>query len=106
MMSKKQKNNAGIPMDVYERAAPVLRMISHPHRLKIVELLEQEKLTVGELAERIGLAPHACSQHLRMMQAHKILSSRREGKTVYYEVISPHALDLICCIRTHGACSD
>lgn len=87
-----------IPQAVRERVANTLRVLGHPHRLQIVELLETHSLTVGDLAERLGIAPHACSQHLRIMQAHGILSARREGKSVYYQVEDHQARNVIRCI--------
>jgi ArsR family transcriptional regulator len=88
-------------MEVLEEVAGALRVLGHPHRLKIVELLELHDLTVGELAEQLDIAPNACSQHLNLMRAHGLLSSRRDGKTVYYRVDHPSALSVIHCIRAN-----
>lgn len=89
-------------MAVLENAAAVLRVLAHPHRLKMVELLHARRLTVGELAERIGIAPHACSQHLNIMKAHGILKRARNGRSIYYEVDNPNALTMLDCIRKHA----
>lgn len=91
-----------IPERLLEQAASVLRVLAHPHRLRIVELLEAERLTVGQLADAIGLAQHAVSQHLNHMKAHGILASRRDGRNVYYSVANPNALNVLDCIRRHG----
>jgi DNA-binding transcriptional ArsR family regulator len=91
-----------LPASVLERAAAVLRVLGHAHRLRIVELLSGQDLTVGELAEVIGIAPHACSQHLNLMKAHGLLASTREGKRIHYRVINPNALSVIECIRKHA----
>lgn len=88
-----------IPAKTLAKVANVLRVIGHSHRLRILELLETESLTVGELAERLGIAPHACSQHLRIMLAHRILEVRREGKSAYYHVVDYQARNVIECIR-------
>jgi len=90
-----------IPVEVLERTAAVLRVLGHPHRLRIVELLAGKKLTVGELAAAVGIAPNACSQHLNIMKAHGILSSDRDGKSIYYHVDNPNALSVLDCIRRH-----
>jgi DNA-binding transcriptional ArsR family regulator len=86
-------------MEVLEQTALALRVLAHPHRLKIVELLEQRDLSVGELALELGIAPNACSQHLNLMRAHGLLDSRRDGKVVFYKVGHPSALSVIQCIR-------
>jgi DNA-binding transcriptional ArsR family regulator len=91
-----------IEMQVLEQAAAVLRVMAHPHRLKIVELLMARKHSVGELAEEMSLAPNAVSQHLNQMKAHRILEVDREGRTAYYRVVNPNAKNLIRCIARHG----
>jgi ArsR family transcriptional regulator len=88
-----------IPAETLEAVAAALRVLAHPIRLRVVELLEQDDHTVGELAESLDLAPAACSQHLNLMRAHGLLAARRDGKTVYYRVSNPHALNVINCIR-------
>jgi ArsR family transcriptional regulator len=98
MIKKARKT---IPMEVLERTATALRVLGHPHRLKIVELLGQRRLTVGQLARAIGIAPNACSQHLNLMRAHGLLSCSRNGKAVYYQVDNPSAMNVIRCIRRY-----
>jgi DNA-binding transcriptional ArsR family regulator len=99
-MIRKRDTVKPIPAPLLEEVAGCLRVLGHPLRLRIVELLEHHHLTVGELAERLDIAPNACSQHLNLMRAHGLLSHRREGKTVYYKVGHPSALSVIHCIRT------
>ncbi len=50
----------------------------------------------------LKLSPPVVSQHLGQMRSNGIVSPRREGKQVYYEVISPNAANLIKCIRENG----
>ncbi len=91
-----------IPAEALEEAARVLRVLSHPHRLQFIELLMTRRHTVGELAEAVGIAPHAASQHLSHMRAHGILAVQRKGRTAYYKVDNPNAVNVIKCIRKHG----
>jgi DNA-binding transcriptional ArsR family regulator len=93
------KTTTPIPAPALEAVAAALRVLAHPLRLRIVEALEQDDHTVGELAEALAVAPAACSQHLNLMRAHGLLAARREGKAVYYRVCNPHALNVINCIR-------
>ncbi len=99
------KLNATPPLEmaVLEQAAGVLRVLAHPHRLKIVELLSgRGKLSVGDLSEVLGLPHSAVSQHLNHMRAHQILDVKREGRVAYYRVCNPNATNVINCIRKHG----
>jgi len=91
-----------LPAEVLERAAAVLRVLAHPHRLRIVELLAPGPMTVSALVQRLGLAPNAVSQHLNFMKAHGILSSTRKGRSVSYRVVHPHALTVLGCIRRNA----
>ncbi|MBI1373267.1 MAG: metalloregulator ArsR/SmtB family transcription factor [Phycisphaera sp.] len=91
-----------IPQEVLEQAAQVLKVLAHPDRMRMVELLMDDEYTVGELAELVGLAPAATSQHLNLMRAHGILDSERADRSVYYRVISPNATHMIDCLRKFG----
>lgn len=90
-----------IPLKTLEQVALALRVLAHAQRLRIVDLLDHADLTVGELAEQLGIPASACSQHLNLMRAHGLLTSRRDGKTVYYKVEHPSATSVLSCIRNH-----
>jgi DNA-binding transcriptional ArsR family regulator len=90
-----------IPIETLERVAAALRVLAHPHRLKLVELLDGRRMSVGQLAAAIGLPAAACSQHLNLMRAHGLLRAGRNGRAVYYEIASPSARNVIQCIRRH-----
>lgn len=94
--------NTPLDPDLLETAAKVLRVLAHPHRLKLVELMIEGEYSVGELAEELGLAPAAVSQHLNLMRAHGIVDAERADRSVYYRVINPNAANLIDCLRRHG----
>lgn len=72
-------------------AAEFLGLMSSPHRLKILCLLIEGEMSVGELAETAKVRQSAVSQHLALLRAHKIVASRREGTTVFYSVEHPGA---------------
>ena len=90
-----------IPMERLEQAASVLRVLAHPHRLRICELLARGKVSVKELARRLNIPSNAVSQHLNMMRAHGLLGRERNGKTVYYCVVDARPNWLLSCIRDH-----
>jgi len=93
-------------MDTLTQVATALRVLAHPVRLQLVEvLLARSEESVGRLAEQVRRAPSAVSQHLKLLKAHGHVDSRREGHNVFYRVISPEAVNLIECIRTHHTCT-
>ena len=91
-----------MPADLLERAAAALRVLAHPQRLRIVEILLERPVPVGKLAEELQAAPAAVSQHLSQMRAHGIVAPRRRGNLVFYEVINPNAVNLIGCLQRNG----
>ena len=103
MATKAHRTKGGrlIPMARLERAAGVMRVLSHPHRLRICELLMAGRVAVNELAKQLGVPSNVVSQHLSIMKAHGLLAGERDGKTVYYRVVDPRPGWLLSCIRDH-----
>jgi ArsR family transcriptional regulator, zinc-responsive transcriptional repressor len=88
-----------MPLDVLEEAAECLRMVAHPYRLRIIQMLLGGDYMVSELAEACGIQPHMASEHLRLMQRAGLLTSRRDGRKIYYSVTEPHLEGIIRCIE-------
>lgn len=102
MAVRAPKRPTEIPIETMELMAVALRVLAHPVRLKLVELmLIHGEVSVGQLADWVSLAPSATSQHLNTMKVHGIVTSKRDGKTVFYRVVSPDACNVINCIRDH-----
>ena len=78
-----------------------LRAIAHPDRLRMIDILLQDELSVGELAQRIGLPQAVVSGHLRILQSRGMLACRRNGKRSHYRVATPALADICTCIRSH-----
>lgn len=71
-----------------EEASRVLTAMANPKRLLVLcNLLEGEK-SVGTLADAVGLAQAALSQHLGKMRALGLVETRRDGQTIYYRLAS------------------
>ena len=85
---------------VLSRAAEIIKMLGHPDRLKIVEVLELGEATVSDIHEALGLSQPAVSQHLAKMRGTGIVSARRDGVNVFYRVIEPKVWHILTCIRT------
>lgn len=92
-----------IPLDDLAHVAECLRVLAHPFRLRIIEMLLAEELPVTELAARCELSQPAVSIHLRLLQARGLLRSERRGRTIIYQVATPALDDILACIRTHFA---
>lgn len=82
-----------------DQAAECLRVMAHPVRLRIVDVLTQGEFAVHEIAELCQTSPNQTCEHLRLLKGHKLLSSERRGRTVYYKIASPQLTNLLACIK-------
>jgi len=89
-----------LPEEKLRCAAECLKVMAHPVRLRIVDLLMQGEFPVHEIAELCGTSPHQTCEHLRLLQGHAFLASERRGRTVYYRIASPRLPKLLECIRS------
>lgn len=69
-----------------EQASIFLKSLGNPHRLKLLCLMMEEERPVGDLADSVGLAQSAASQHLARMRQEGLIQSRRDGQTIYYRI--------------------
>jgi len=88
-----------------------LRALAEDTRVRIVGLLIDEALDVGEIARRLKVSHYNVSKHLRILREAGLLQAERNGRTRLYrlpETIRGGAaggvLDLGCCsFQFHGA---
>ncbi len=74
-----------------ESAAELLKSLANRHRLLIVcQLIEGER-SVGELAEFLGIRDSTVSQHLALLRKDGLVTTRREGQTIFYAIGSAPA---------------
>ncbi len=92
-----------VPLDQLTRAADCLKVMAHPVRLRMVDLLMQGEYTVNEIAGHCAVPPHQACEHLRLMKGCALLDAERRGREVYYKIASPQLPSLLHCIRQHCA---
>ena len=66
--------------------AELHQILSNSTRLLILHALEQQEMSVGEIAEQIGASLQNTSQHLRLMKDKGIVEARRDGQTIFYQI--------------------
>ncbi len=71
---------------VFKLHSGLLKAISHPKRLEIIHLLRDQELNVNEILEMLGLPQANLSQHLMVLRDSNVVSTRKEGKKVYYKI--------------------
>ncbi len=98
-MTKAKRTGELLALGPLEQAAECLRTVAHPHRLRMIQMMIAGRYTVGELAEACGIPPHMASEHLRLMKRCGLLSSERDGRRTYYQVLEPHLTSIMACVE-------
>jgi DNA-binding transcriptional ArsR family regulator len=70
----------------FEAAAQMLRVLSHPARLRIVEILSSGELCVKRIEEILGIPQPTVSQHLSRLRYAGLIESERRGHLVCYRL--------------------
>lgn len=71
-------------VDNADEVAGFLSAISNGKRLAIVCHLLESELSVGEIAEKVGLSQSALSQHLAKLRGMNLVETRRDRQMIYY----------------------
>jgi ArsR family transcriptional regulator len=89
------------PLDpaVLAEAAEMVRVLGHPVRLRIVELLEPGEQTVTQLQASLDAPQALVSQQLARMRAAGIVAGRRSGSNVWYAIADPRVVRMLDCLR-------
>jgi DNA-binding transcriptional ArsR family regulator len=80
---------------IYTVKSDLFRVLGHPARIKILELLRDGERSVGDLQAALTLDSGGTSQHLAALKRHGLLESRRERTSVYYRVRDPRLFQLL-----------
>jgi DNA-binding transcriptional ArsR family regulator len=81
--------------------ADAMQALSAASRVRLLYELRDSEMSVGELAESVGLTPAATSQQLRTLRHLKLVVARREGQSVRYRLHDDHVGALLDEIRNH-----
>lgn len=84
---------------VYVVKARLFRVLGHPVRIRILELLSAGERTVGDLQAELDLDSSGTSQHLAALRQQGILQSRRAGTSVYYGIRDPRVPQLLAVAK-------
>src|SRR4051812_37260714 len=84
---------------VHEVKANLFRVLGHPARVRILELLRDGERSVGSLQAELGLDSGGTSQQLAALRRIGLVRARREGTSVYYSVGDERVFDLLAAGR-------
>lgn len=84
---------------LFEEFARVAQALGHAHRLALLEQAAQGERSVDTLALASGLSMANASQHLKLLRAAGLVTSRRDGKNVLYRLANDEVLELLNATR-------
>jgi len=85
---------------LYE-AAELLKIFGDPTRIRIIFVLCQGEMCVCDIAGSLGMTQSAISHQLRVLKQARLVSSRRDGKTIYYSLCDDHVRTIFYYAMEH-----
>ncbi len=79
--------------------AELFRALSHPARVRVLEVLSDAEQSVGDLAQIVGLEQSHLSQQLAVLRRAALVTSRKEGSTVFYAVRDDGIVELLAAAK-------
>ncbi|WP_293002724.1 metalloregulator ArsR/SmtB family transcription factor [Mycobacterium sp.] len=86
---------AAIPDDDVTLIVEVFRMLADPTRIRVLWALTGGELSVTELADQVSKPAPSVSQHLAKLRMARLVSTRREGTTIFYSLENEHVGQLV-----------
>jgi DNA-binding transcriptional ArsR family regulator len=83
------------------QACRLMKVLANPDRLMILCQLSQGERRVGELETLLGIVQPTLSQQLTVLRDEALVSTRRDGKHIYYRIDSPQAQAVIQSLYEH-----
>ncbi|MGD1927951.1 MAG: ArsR/SmtB family transcription factor [Leptolyngbyaceae cyanobacterium] len=77
-----------------QRMAEFFGVLGDPNRWRILSALALKELRVGELAEAVDMSESAVSHQLRVLRTMRLVSYRKQGRSVYYCLKDDHIFNL------------
>ncbi|MEU1818424.1 metalloregulator ArsR/SmtB family transcription factor [Streptomyces roseifaciens] len=88
-----------MPVPLYQAKAEFFRMLGHPVRIRVLELLQDGPRPVRDLLAEIDIEPSSLSQQLAVLRRSGIVTSTRTGSTVVYELAGGDVAELMRAAR-------
>jgi len=79
--------------------AELFKALSHPTRIRILELLRDEEKSVSQLQLELGAEGSSVSQQLAILRMKSLVDTRRAGNAIFYRLRDPQIRDLLDVAR-------
>ncbi len=82
-----------------KKVAAMLKTMSHPIRMKILCMLQDGEMAVGDIREEVKTTNANVSQHLSILRNQGIISSRKDANFIFNKIEDERVLELISTMR-------
>jgi ArsR family transcriptional regulator len=83
---------------LFERQAEIAKAVGHPLRVAVIDFLRVGEKCVCDIAEYVGSERSNVSRHLSVMVGTGVLTCRKEGLKVFYNLRTPCVAEFLCCV--------
>jgi ArsR family transcriptional regulator, zinc-responsive transcriptional repressor len=87
----------------FDEAGQLLRALTAPIRLAVIDLLADHAYCVHELVDALDAPQPLVSQHLRVLRGARLVRTRRRGREIVYELADPHVAHIVRDAIAHAA---
>jgi len=84
---------------IYTLHAAICKTLANPLRMEIIDILTEKEMSFGEIQKETASLKSNLSQHISVMLANGILTSRKEGSSVFYKLSSPKVSEACTIMR-------
>jgi len=84
-----------------QRMAEFLGFLADPNRLRILSILAEQEMCVGDLATAVRINESAVSHQLRILRTIRLVSSHKQGRHVFYRLQDDHAFSFYQAVVEH-----
>jgi len=84
---------------VFELHSELLKALAHPRRLEIIQLLRDHELCVADIYSMLDLPQANISQHLMILREAQVVSTKRDGKQIFYKLTNPKIIEATDLLR-------
>ena len=84
---------------LFRMHAELCKAMANEHRQAILHTICGDEKCVSDLAAEIGISVHNVSQHLRVLKERRLVTSRKDGQTVYYRVTNQKFMEACALMR-------
>ena len=96
---KRATQDAAIEAMVFERQAQICKAFASPVRLQILDMVSRGECGAADLQKALKISKANLSQHMSILKSAGVISTRRDGKQMYYMLSIPEVKQACLLIR-------